>query len=145
MAGADLVPSASLDTRALVPRSQGLPQSLTLTFTRPILPSSITLTFAGGFVGTVCTLSTVVPAEADAPKGTPKAWVERNRFFPEDVNRRQVFELPAPEGPGVGADGVEGPNEAGTKEVKVEFEKGSDFFGRITVYELEVWGWQVPE
>jgi hypothetical protein len=34
-----------------------------------------------------------------------------------------------------GEEGMEG-----MKEVKIEFEKGSDFFGRITVYELELYG-----
>jgi len=54
------------------------------------------------------------------------------------VNRKQRFELPSP---GEGEEEEE--EEEGTREVKVEFEKGSDFFGRITIYELEVWGWKV--
>ena len=56
------------------------------------------------------------------------------------MNRKQTFELPSPplkEGE------EEGEEEKGVREVKVEFEKGSDFFGRITIYELEVWGWKV--
>ena len=65
-----------------------------------------------------------------------KTWAERNRFFPEDVNRRQTFDLSS------SSTGEEDP-EQGAKEWKVVFEKGSDFFGRITVYELEVWGWEV--
>lgn len=60
----------------------------------------------------------------------------RARFYPEDVNRRQRFPLEL--GPG----GEEGKAE---REWKVEFEKGSDFFGRVTVYEFEVWGWEVAE
>lgn len=123
-------------------RPQGLPQSLTLKFSHPIIPSSILLTFAGGFVGTNCTFSTVSlsPSSSSTTKAGTKDWVVRNRFFPEDVNRKQSFDLPPPSPAGESGEGEE---EEGTREVKVEFEKGSDFFGRITIYELEVWGWRV--
>ncbi|KAL7416682.1 galactose-binding domain-like protein [Mrakia frigida] len=117
--------------------ANGLPQSLTLTFPSAILPSSILLTFAGGFVGTNCTFSTLPLSPSSTKKEKEKEWIVRNRFFPEDVNRKQTFDLPRPDGE------QQGEEERGAREVKVEFEKGSDFFGRITIYELEVWGWRV--
>lgn len=50
-----------------------------------------------------------------------------------------MFDVSRAEGEdGIG--GLDGQDEPGMKEIKIEFEKGSDFFGRITVYELELYG-----
>jgi hypothetical protein len=59
------------------------------------------------------------------------------RVFPEDVNRRQKFDLSLK---------AESANEPGIKEVdqiKLVFEESSDFFGRITVYDISLDGYQV--
>lgn len=56
------------------------------------------------------------------------AWTTWTHIHPEDVNRRQIFELP-------------GELEDGRIEcMRLVFEKSSDFFGRITLYELDVQG-----
>ena len=56
-------------------------------------------------------------------------WQELIRIYPEDVNRAQMFDLTAGEP-------VQG--------IKLVFEESSDFFGRITVYDLmiegQIWG-----
>ena len=57
------------------------------------------------------------------------------RIFPEDVNRRQTFDISS--NPGI-------PNEARTAvidQIKLVFEESSDFFGRITVYDLGLEGY----
>lgn len=46
-------------------------------------------------------------------------------IYPEDVNRKQIFDLP--ETPPV-------------QELKLVFEESSDFFGRITIYDLQIMG-----
>lgn len=102
-----------------------------MVFPNPVVPSEISITFAGGFVGTHCSLSYVSPSSA-GPK-TYKPWA---KFYPTDSNRNQQFSV-EPTEEDVGEDGVK---DSGAKEWKIEFEKGSDFFGRITVYEFEVWG-----
>lgn len=98
---------------------------------------------------------------------TGSKWKLYSRFFPEDVNRKQLFDISRAEGEvaaaaaeaeassslehGGNSAGIsssssslssraEGEVSVGTKEIKIEFEKGSDFFGRITVYELALYG-----
>ncbi|KAG5642226.1 hypothetical protein DXG03_003371 [Asterophora parasitica] len=101
----------------------GLPQHIQLTFSERVIPKRILLTFQGGFVGTHCALYTSVNSESG------KDWRHWTSIYPEDVNRRQTFDLPA-------ADEGEG----GTTSVKLVFEQSSDFFGRITVYDLQLEG-----
>lgn len=77
------------------------------------------LTFQGGFVGTRCTVQ-VQPSEGDA-------WEKLTQIYPEDVNRAQAFDLRE-----VASQAVHG--------LKLVFEESSDFFGRITVYDLNIEG-----
>jgi len=53
------------------------------------------------------------------------SWQELTRIFPEDVNRAQIFDLPVREP---------------VKGIKLVLEESSDFFGRITVYDLMIEG-----
>jgi hypothetical protein len=96
---------------------QGLPQYIHLAFSSPVVPGRISLTFQGGFVGTACVVTT---RSQDAT-----SWQELTRIYPEDVNRAQVFDLTAGEP---------------VKAIKLIFEESSDFFGRITVYNLMIEG-----
>ena len=71
----------------------------------------------------MCTLE--VPVEGDSGKREWRTWIQ---VFPEDVNRSQSFDLPT--------EGVE----HGIETVKLVFEKSSDLFGRITVYDIQLQG-----
>lgn len=53
------------------------------------------------------------------------SWKELTHIYPEDVNRAQTFDLSITE-----------PVES----IKLIFEESSDFFGRVTVYDLMVEG-----
>jgi hypothetical protein len=75
------------------------------------------MTFQGGFVGTRCAVQ-VQSAEGK--------WEIKQTVYPEDVNRRQMFEL------SLGDDPI--------RDVKLVFEQSSDFFGRITIYDLDILG-----
>lgn len=100
---------------------QGLPQHVHIVFDRVVVPKSIALTFQGGFVGTRCAISVISLANEDATSGLKHL----TTIYPEDVNRRQIFELP----------------ETGrVQEIKFIFEESSDFFGRITIYDLQIMG-----
>ncbi|GBE77243.1 galactose-binding domain-like protein [Sparassis latifolia] len=103
---------------------QGTPQSIQLSFPSPVIPRKIALTFQGGFVGTRCSVQ-VLPSQIGLEK--PK-WQSYSQIFPEDVNRRQNFDLPVE----LLQNGVES--------LKLVFEESSDFFGRITVYDLQLEG-----
>ncbi|CED83775.1 Galactose-binding domain-like [Phaffia rhodozyma] len=114
--------------------ANGLPQSITLVFPNAVIPSDLSITFAGGFVGTHCSLSYASPP---GPSKTFRPWA---KFYPADSNRSQSFSVgPTDEEVGLN-DEV---RKDGATTWKVEFEKGSDFFGRITVYEFGITGWNV--
>lgn len=100
---------------------QGLPQIIHLVFPEPVCPMRLILTFQGGFVGTQCAID--VAASVVEP-----TWTTLTYIHPEDVNRRQIFQLPEDSSHGVQC-------------MKLIFERSSDFFGRITLYELQVEGW----
>ena len=97
--------------------TKGLPQHIQLRFSAKIIPQKLGLTFQGGFVGTRCVLHTSIE-NSD--------WQRWTEIYPEDVNRQQWFDL---EGH---PDGVNG--------LQIVFEESSDFFGRITVYDLQIRG-----
>ncbi|GJJ13139.1 hypothetical protein Clacol_007389 [Clathrus columnatus] len=89
-------------------------------FPKPVVLEKVSLTFQGGFVGTQCAVYTLVPSND---------WKLLTRIFPENVNRRQVFDLPKQ------CVGVEE-----SEQMKIVFEESSDFFGRITIYDLDIEG-----
>jgi hypothetical protein len=51
-------------------------------------------------------------------------WEKLTEVYPEDVNRTQSFDLPE--------------KEDAVKALKLVFEESSDFFGRITVYGVDL-------
>jgi hypothetical protein len=93
-----------------------------------VVPKRVALTFQGGFVGTRCS----VDLRVNQKDGGSTGWHTLARIYPEDVNRRQIFELEPRE--------VQGLVENGAESIKLVFEDSSDFFGRITVYDLQVEG-----
>ncbi|KAJ7070690.1 galactose-binding like protein [Mycena amicta] len=102
---------------------QGLPQYVQFTFPeRRVVPESIDLTFQGGFVGTRCA------AKVSAREGD--SWELLTHIFPEDINKRQQFSFLN------ATAGIEG----GIERLRLEFEESSDFFGRITLYDLKLFG-----
>ncbi|KAK2461519.1 hypothetical protein APHAL10511_005982 [Amanita phalloides] len=102
---------------------QGLPQCIHLTFAERVIPQQLSLTFQGGFVGTRCSIHILPYGEQE--------WTILTHVYPEDVNRRQSFDLD-PSEPRSLANGVTG--------LKLVFEESSDFFGRITIYDLKLEG-----
>ncbi|KAF8559896.1 hypothetical protein OG21DRAFT_1479774 [Imleria badia] len=99
---------------------QGLPQFIQLVFPEAVLPRRIVLTFQGGFVGIQCVVEVAVSS-------AEPVWTTWTHIHPQDVNRRQIFELP-----GEAQDRIQC--------MRLVFERSSDFFGRITIYELHVEG-----
>lgn len=63
--------------------------------------------------------------QIQSPKGDP--WEKLTQIYPEDVNKAQAFNLRE-----VASHAVQG--------IKLVFEESSDFFGRITVYDLNIEG-----
>ncbi|XP_006454262.1 hypothetical protein AGABI2DRAFT_189535 [Agaricus bisporus var. bisporus H97] len=99
---------------------QGLPQFIQLSFEKAVVPKRISIVFQGGFVGTSCTV--LVPL----PSGE---WQNITNIYPDDVNRRQAFDLHP-----IGSEST------GITTIKLLFEESSDFFGRVTIYDLNIEG-----
>ncbi|KAK7439350.1 hypothetical protein VKT23_017575 [Stygiomarasmius scandens] len=112
---------------------QGLPQWISLTFPSPIAPTCISLTFQGGFVGRRCAIhyKPLKPPQSEPESQTTEkdSWALLTNIYPEDVNRKQTFSLSSASD--------EHPQ---TTQLKLTFEESSDFFGRITVYDLSLEG-----
>ncbi|KAI9470024.1 MAG: galactose-binding domain-like protein [Benjaminiella poitrasii] len=98
---------------------QGLPQHILLDFSSPVSVQSIVFQFQGGFVGKTCV---VVGSTAETPNDYS---VQIDTFYPEDINSEQTFNC-EPTQP--------------LKRVKIIFEESTDFYGRITLYKLDVLG-----
>ena len=94
-----------------------------------MVPRRIALTFQGGFVGTRCSVDVRVTSK----DGQSMEWRTMTHIYPEDINRRQSFELK-------GEEEVQNLVESGVESLKLVFEQSSDFFGRITIYDLKVEG-----
>ncbi|WVR08257.1 hypothetical protein IAU60_005304 [Kwoniella sp. DSM 27419] len=163
-----------------IPWSSQAPSTVHLTFPKPIRASHFALIFQGGFVGTA--VSVWVARSEDAEGKVGLGLMMGGKVYPEDRNKRQVFEIPFPptgmsealhppsppthpskptitteitpaeanapeaveahpDGHGIQPKRDEG---EGVKEfpylteLKLEFEKSSDQYGRVTLYSIEV-------
>ena len=87
-----------------------------------MIPKHLSITFQGGFAGTKCAVEIL-------PQSGAQEWQPYTYIFPEDVNRKQTFELALSE-----------TTDAGVAGMRLVFEESSDFFGRVTVYDLQLHG-----
>jgi len=90
---------------------QGSPQWVSLEFEQPVAVSAFALQFQGGFGGKECEVEV---------EGTTKVL----DFYPEDTNKLQTFYL------------KEQLN--CVKKLRIAFNSSTDFYGRITLYQLEL-------
>lgn len=92
-------------------------------FHRPVQVSELRLQFQGGFVGMDC----IVYQKNDETTD----WEECEDLFidPIDSNEVQTFESDAD-------DAMSGK----CSSLRIEFGRSTDFYGRIVIYSLEVWG-----
>jgi hypothetical protein len=104
------------------------PQYIQLIFPSPVIPKRISLTFQGGFAGKKCSVDILRRKDQTVPE-----WEKLTSIYPDDVNRRQVFDLAAQNlDSGLLDLEVEG--------LKLTIEQGSDFFSRVIVYDLQIEG-----
>ena len=110
-------------------------------------PNQLFLTFQGGFAATRVAVYTANNTLRDSE------WTLRKYVYPEDVNRKQQFDLvvQADLEPNAQASNEETNGEtlradmgAPVAQIKLVFEQSSDFFGRITLYDLDVHGTAIP-
>lgn len=100
----------------------GSPQYVSIGFDEPVRVSAVRLMFQGGFVGRECMVQTRVTVL--------DSWQDVCAFTPDDSNAWQTFAVPA------GDEAVCG--------VRLFFGGSSDFYGRITIYAVDVLGTAAP-
>lgn len=93
---------------------QGTPQWVRIEFDNPEELAELKLMFQGGFAGKTCWLEVSEDGQE---------FVKHQDFFPDDINKLQSFPIT----PKIKA-----------KAIKVVFEDSTDFFGRITVYQMKL-------
>lgn len=95
---------------------QGSPQWIQVTFQDSVQTiTELQLMFQGGFAGKNCTI--------EVCKKDKEEFIKCQDFYPEDSNKLQKFQLPEP---------VSG------QSFKIVFTNSTDFFGRITVYQMNL-------
>ncbi|KAF2352912.1 Galactose-binding domain-like, partial [Trinorchestia longiramus] len=97
---------------------QGSPQWVTLRWPQPVSLNSVTAQFQGGFCGSRETLVQVWKEEA-------KQWLDLCPWYLEDCGSEQKLQLPAA---------------TSTSMLRLFFPSSTDFFGRIILYKLDVFG-----
>merc|ERR1739848_867616 len=95
---------------------QGSPQWILMEFTEVVHVEELHIMFQGGFTGKECWVEVAKPGEDPA---------KIQSFFPEDVNQIQKFKLP---------------ERQSLQRMKLVFNSSTDFFGRITIYKLDIIG-----
>lgn len=101
--------------------------AFTLNFGRVVEVNDLRIQFQGGFVARDCAVSVALQ---DGGNGRAE-WTELDEapVEAEDTNELQCFDLTdAP------------PSKRRCNMLKLEFDESTDFYGRITIYRLEVWG-----
>jgi len=93
---------------------QGSPQWILLEFEEVVALREVHIQFQGGFAGKDCWIET-------AAVGGDLQTVEY--FYPENQNQTQVFKLSQKET---------------LQKMKIVFNSSTDFFGRITIYKLDL-------
>lgn len=101
-------------------------QFLHLEFGRPVQVASLKIEFQAGFIAEICHVQ-LKQASGD--------WIDVEELEPVDNHDFQEFAL--------NANGDNKNDLTGTA-LKLVFEEFTDFYGRVTIYRLEVWGKEVP-
>jgi len=100
--------------------------SFIINFHRSIFIEEIRIQFQGGFVPEECTLYL-----SSSSMGTSPQWkeIEDAEIEPENINSIQKFPL----------DDIE-EDERLCNTIKLTTHSGTDFYGRVIIYKMEVWG-----
>ncbi|KAK3798627.1 hypothetical protein RRG08_019114 [Elysia crispata] len=97
---------------------QGSPQWIVVEFSESVPVSQLDIQFQGGFVGKTCWVEAIQSGQ--------ESFVRLHSFFPQDINQIQNFPLPD--------------TGSSLSSLKIVFDSSTDFFGRITIYKLEILG-----
>lgn len=96
-------------------------QYLVIDFQRNVQVSSLKMEFQAGFIAETCTVQL-------KPVSNNDTWIDLEDIEPEDNHDVQEFSLDS--------------ESTGTA-LKLVFDDFTDFYGRVTIYRIEVWGKEV--
>ena len=96
---------------------QGSPQWIRISFSEEVEISHVQIMFQGGFAGKTCWLETSKDGDL---------FEKLEDIFPEDVNKLQTFPIKKDNGVVL------------CKGFKILFADSTDFFGRITIYQMKL-------
>ena len=110
-------------------------------FPRGVIPREMRVQFQGGFVGMDCVVyrkNAKQSTTADGTKGATESGVEWEEFDelyvePVDSNDVQIFPVETEDDKDL---------EPCTS-IRIEFGRSADFYGRVVIYALEIWGVEV--
>ncbi|KAL4227992.1 Nuclear receptor 2C2-associated protein [Mactra antiquata] len=95
---------------------QGSPQWISVDFENSLILDEFHIQFQGGFVGRDCWV--------EMKRSKDGEWEKMFDFYPKDINSLQIFKAEN--------------NSEPISSMKIIFNNSTDFFGRITIYRLEI-------
>jgi hypothetical protein len=134
-------------------------QSFQINFGRPVKPVELRIQFQGGFVAHSCRVQALLSAsskQTDHDTKREDQWIDWNTVEWQDSSEMQtnvlLMQLPASSSsPNVNDNGgvsTSFPSSSSTMIVtglKLSWDDCTDFYERITIYHLQVWGAEVKE
>lgn len=105
-----------------------------LYFHRPVIVNEMRLQYQGGFAGMDCIVYKKKRCTAgEQNNDDDEEWEEFDELFVDPIDSNEIQTFP------IERDANETNDESCTA-LRIEFGKSTDFYGRIVVYSLEVWG-----
>lgn len=101
---------------------EGATQSLTINFKRNVLPTQLKMQFQAGFSAETCTIHIRTGADT---------WELVDEIEVEDTHDEQLFSF-------------EEKSQTGDA-IKIVFDEMTDFYGRVMIYKVGVWGKQTAD
>ena len=98
-------------------------QWLEFKFKGPVCPKRVSITFQGGFAARKCAASLYKDSKS------LDAFLQLKPMFPIDSNEAQSFALL-----------TEQDEFASGQKLRLAFSESADFYGRVVVYEVHIWG-----
>ena len=107
---------------------------MSVDFGRSVVPTRVGIQFQAGFAAEEVTVMVFKSEEGDATSS--QAWEKIDDFEVEDDHEMQFLDL-------VEDGNAEKIPESGTTAIKLIFDECTDFYGRVTIYQLKVFGREV--
>jgi hypothetical protein len=127
-------------------------QSFQINFGRQVNPVELRVQFQGGFVAQSCRIQGLSPTTQEADDTKKDQWMDWNAVEWQDSSEVQTNLLILPESSSPinvynnnGASSSSSSSSSIVTGLKLSWDDCTDFYERITIYHLQVWGTEVEE